>query len=277
MIRTSLYGINKNLKKGHYSIDSMYLNYLNSLKNSSSFLWKIIYRIEIPLLYKFELLNISKYDFTTFVNSEEALYWNKFGNVYTLPHGITDDILNHHKTDKSFSKSIVFIGRMDYQPNIDAVLWFCNNVLINLNEDIKFYIIGGYPTESICKLKDKHKNIEIMGYVNDPYTIIKSCICTISPMQSGGGLQTKILIAMALESIVVSTSLPVKAIDSAVNNVNILVEDNPLKFANIINHIYEFPELYTSIKKASRKLIIDKYSQKVIELNLYNLIEKYFK
>ena len=277
MIRTSLYGININLNKGLYSIDSMYLNYLNSFKNSSSFLWKIIYRIEIPLLHKYELLNISKYDFTTFVNSEEALYWNKFGNVFTLPHGITDDILNHNITDDSFSKSIVFIGRMDYQPNIDAVLWFCNNVLNNLHKDIKFYIIGGYPTESIYKLKDKHNNIEIMGYVNDPYTIIKSCICTISPMQSGGGLQTKILIAMALESIVVSTSLPVKAIDSAVNKVNILVEDNPLMFANIINHIYEFPELYSSMKKASRKLIIDNYSQKIIESNLYKLLEKYFK
>ena len=79
MIRTSLYGINNNLNKGLYSIDSMYLNYTNSFKNSSSFLWKIIYRIEIPLLHKYELLNISKYDFTTFVNSEEALYWNKFG------------------------------------------------------------------------------------------------------------------------------------------------------------------------------------------------------
>jgi len=276
MIRTSLYGLNNKLKKGLYSIDSMYLNYLNSFKNSTSLFWKLIYFIEVPLLRKFELFNINKYDFITFVNIEEASYWNKGGNVYTLPHGVSNDIINYNITDETYSKSIVFIGRMDYQPNIDAVLWFCNNVINHLHNDIIFYIIGGYPTKAILKLKDKHNNIKILGYVKNPYIIIKSCICTISPMQSGGGLQTKILTAMALESIVVTTSLPVKAIDSAVNNVNIIVEDNPIKFANIINHIYQFPESYLSLKKASKKLIINKYSQKVIETNLYNLTEKYY-
>ena len=277
MIRTSLYGIDVDLRKGLYSIDSMYLNYLNSFKKSTSIIWKIIYRIEIPLLHRIESFHISKYDFTTFVNREEAFYWEKFGNVFTLPHGVTDDVINYHKKVDGFEKSIVFIGRMDYQPNIDAVLWFCNNVLEYLHEDIVLYVIGGYPSEIILKLKEKYNNIEILGFVNDPNPIIKSCICTIAPMQSGGGLQTKILMAMALESIVVSTSLPVKAIESTMNNVNIMVEDEPIKFAKIINHIYEYPELYIPIKKASKKLIIENYSQKVIESKLNNLIEKYFK
>jgi glycosyltransferase involved in cell wall biosynthesis len=276
MIRTSLYGLKNKLKKGLYSIDSMYLNYLNSYENSTSKFWKLIYLIEIPLLRKFELLNIKKYDFTTFVNIEEATYWNKYGNVFTIPHGVSNDIINHNITDDAYSKSIVFIGRMDYQPNIDAVLWFCNNVINYLHNDIIFYVIGGYPTEAILKLKDKYCNIKILGYIENPYTIIKSCICTICPMQSGGGLQTKILTAMALESIVITTSQPVKAINSAINNINIIVEDDPINFANIINHIYQFPESYLSIKKAAKKLIIDKYSEKVIESNLYKLTEKYY-
>jgi glycosyltransferase involved in cell wall biosynthesis len=277
MIRTSLYGLNLNLKKGLYSIDSMYLNYLNSLERSTSPIWKLIYRIEIPLLHKIELSHISKYDFTTFVNREEALYWENCGNVYTLPHGVTEDILNQTNTNKTYSNAIVFLGRMDYQPNIDAVLWFCNNVLENLNKEIIFYVIGGFPTEEILRLKDRHSNIKILGFVDDPYTIIKSCICTVAPMQSGGGLQTKILMAMALESIVLSTSLPIKAIDGALNKVNIIIEDAPSNFVKIINSIFEFPEEYISIKKASKKLIIENYSTKVVESKLNFLIEKYFK
>jgi hypothetical protein len=116
-----------------------------------------------------------------------------------------------------------------------------------------------------------------LGFVDDPYTIIKSCICTVAPMQSGGGLQTKILMAMALESIVLSTSLPIKAIDGALNKVNIIIEDAPSNFVKIINSIFEFPEEYISIKKASKKLIIENYSTKVVESKLNFLIEKYFK
>jgi glycosyltransferase involved in cell wall biosynthesis len=277
MIRTSLYGINVNLPKGLYSIDSMYLNYLNSFKNSSSLFWKFIYRIEIPLLKKIETLHFSKYNFTTFVNREEAFYWSKSGNVFTLPHGVSNEVLNYSLVDNFYKNSIVFIGRMDYQPNIDAVLWFCDNVLLNLHSDIVFYIIGGFPTNDILNLQKKHGNVKILGFVNDPYSIIKSSICTIAPMQSGGGLQTKILMAMALESIVVATSLPIKAIESAINNFNVIIEDDAYKFSQIINSLYQFPEVYNHIKKNAKKLIIDNYSHQVVNTKLNNIIFKYFK
>ena len=56
MIRTSLYGIGLNINKIHYAIDSMYLNYKNSQSNTTSILWKLIYKIELPLLFEIENL-----------------------------------------------------------------------------------------------------------------------------------------------------------------------------------------------------------------------------
>ena len=126
-------------------------------------------------------------------------------------------------------------------------------------------------------LQKQHDNVKILGFVNDPYSIIKSSICTIAPMQSGGGLQTKILMAMALESIVVATSLPTKAIESAINNFNVIIEDDAFKFSQIINSLYQFPEVYNHIKKNAKKLIIDNYSHQVINTKLNNIIFKYFK
>lgn len=273
LIRTTTYGMDLHLKKYHYAIDSMYLNYKNSESNTKSFLWKLIYKIEIPLLFKAEQKQIKKYDFTTFVNKQEASYWKQYGNVKTLSHGVNESILNYQKTDSKYSNVVAFIGRMDYRPNIDAVLWFCNNVLIQLDKNIEFWILGGFSTSEILKLADKYENVKVLGYMEDPYVVLRSCICTVAPMQTGGGLQTKVLMAMAVGSIVVSTSLPVIAIENAENNVNILVEDDPRKMAIKINNIYENPTVYQYIKKNAHKLIERTYSLDVIERNLFDIIE----
>lgn len=275
MIRTTSYGIKLNLKKGHYAIDSMYLNYKKSEQNAISKIWKLIYKIELPLLYKYEKEQIEGYDLTTFVNRDEAAFWKNNGSVFTLPHGVKVEILNYLKFDNRYQNIVSFIGRMDYQPNIDAVVWFCNNVFKYLDTKIEFWIIGGYATPEIQKIAKQYMNIKILGFIQDPYIILRSCICTIAPMQTGGGLQTKILMAMAVESLVITTSLPVKAIEDAKNWVNMIIEDEPKKFAEIINDAYNNPFKYQSIKVAAKKLILKVYSLDVIEEKLFDLIDNH--
>uniref|UniRef100_UPI0040471732 glycosyltransferase n=1 Tax=Bacteroidota TaxID=976 RepID=UPI0040471732 len=274
MIRTTTYGMDLPLRKYHYAIDSMFLNYKNSEINTKSFFWKLIYKIEIPLLFKTEKKQIENYDFTSFVNKQEASFWKDYGNVETLSHGVDDSILNYQNIDSKYSNVVAFIGKMDYRPNIDAVLWFCNNVLVLLDTKIEFWILGGYPTNEILQLEDKYDNVRVLGFVEDPYSILQSCICTVAPMQTGGGLQTKILMAMAVGSLVVSTSLPVYAIQNAQHKINLLVEDDPLDMAGRINSIYKNPHDYHYIKLNAHKLIQSTYSLEVIEKILFDLIEK---
>lgn len=275
MIRTTSYGLNLPLKKGNYAIDSMYLNYKKSKDKGTSLLWKLIYHIELPLLFKVEKEQVSKFDMTTFVNKDEAKFWSKFGNVTTLPHGVESSILKYDHISDDYKHVVAFIGRMDYQPNIDAVMWFCNNVLSKLNDEIEFWIIGGYATPAIKSLPQLFKNVKIKGFVDDPYVILRSCNCTVAPMQTGGGLQTKILMAMAVESIVVTSSLPISAIENAKDNVNLIVEDNPQEMAKKINLIYENPSAFEYIRGNARKLIEQTYSLPVIEKKLLELVEIY--
>ena len=62
MTRTTLYIINHPNKKIHNSIDSMYINYSNSISLTKSLFWKLIYTIEIPLLYRFEKSVVKNFD-----------------------------------------------------------------------------------------------------------------------------------------------------------------------------------------------------------------------
>jgi glycosyltransferase involved in cell wall biosynthesis len=216
---------------------------------------------------------IQSFNLTTFVNKDESTYWKNFGNSLTLPHGVDESIYNYDKVDNKFKNSISFIGRMDYQPNIDAVIWFVKNVLPKLDPNIVFNIIGGFATKEILNLESE--NIKILGFLEDPYIVLSSGLCTVAPMQTGGGLQTKILMAMAVKSIVISTSLASSPIEGSINNKNIIIQDNPDQMAFVINDIYEHTQNYFNIKNEARNLILNNYSLKVIENKLFNIIEKY--
>jgi hypothetical protein len=273
MIRTTLYGINLNNYKIHNSIDSLFLSYKKSLEKTTSIFWKVIYYIEIKRLFKIEKSHLSSYNLTSFVNSDECKFWSNHGNCITLPHGVEDSIFLYNKFDVKFNNVISFIGRMDYQPNIDAVKWFLINVMPLLNKRILFHIIGGYATNNLVNFVKRYPNCHLLGYLEDPYINLASNICTIAPMQTGGGLQTKILLAMGLGSIVVSTSYSVSAIQGAINGVNILVENDPNKIATIINDIYNNPTKYVSIKESAKVLIKNHYSVSVLEKKICSLID----
>jgi glycosyltransferase involved in cell wall biosynthesis len=274
VIRTSFYGINLNIKKYNYAVDSMFLNYKKSLNNSRSFIWRIIYKIELPLLYKAEKKQIMNFNLTSFVNKDEADYWKDFGNVYNLPHGLDDKIFEVNSIDPEYSKCIAFIGRMDYQPNIDAVLWFCENVLNKINPDITFLLIGGFLDNKIEKRLLNYNNFKYLGFVDDPNIILRSCLCNIATMQTGGGLQTKILLAMGLGSLVITTSASAAPIINAENMVNLIIEDNPIEITKIINSIYSNESDYDFIKKNARQLIYDNYSNQKIKEKLLLQINK---
>jgi glycosyltransferase involved in cell wall biosynthesis len=273
MIRTSQYGVDLNIKKGIYAIDSMYLNYKKSVKGTRSIFWKLLYKIEMPLLYRIEKKHIEKFNITSFVNKHEAHFWQRYGHVVTLPHGVEDELLNYNNYDSTYSDSVVFIGRMDYQPNIDAVMWFIDKVLPLLRDDVKFKIIGGFPTQEIINLQLNNSQVEVLGYVEDPYIILRSSICTVAPMKSGGGLQTKVLTAMAVSGIVVLSSACAEAIEDGKHGHNLIIEDSHEGIAKIIHDIKENPCSFKHIRQNANTLIRENYSLSVISSRLISVIE----
>lgn len=275
-IRTAKYAAKCNLPKFIDLIDSISLNYKRSFKNVKSLLWKIIYWYESRKLYQYERKIISTFNASFVVNFNEKEYWSselKTNTIIWLPNGIKPHLFDYNKKIENWhQKSIVFLGKMDYQPNIDAVLWFIDNVYHLLDKDIQFFVIGARPTKKILKKAKPFKNIHIEGYLEDPYLIINSSNLIVSPMQTGGGVQNKILEGMAMAKVNVSTKLGADSILYAEDNKHFFVEDNPIKMAELINEICNNPNEngYMSMGKEAKKLVKDVYTwnnhgEKVIE------------
>lgn len=243
-------------------VDSIALNYINSKSKTRSILWRFLYSIEGKRLLQYEQLQISLADITYFINKNECDYWSKAGKTQWLPHGVKDFLFDYNKTNHSYQNAVAFIGKMDYQPNIDAIKWYIEHVHSVVGERIPLIIVGAYPTKEIDVLAHKYTNISITGFVDDPYLILNSAMALIAPMQTGGGIQNKVLEGMALGKINVITSLAAKPIIGAENGREFLIADKAEDYISILKELSIHPDKYSEIGPAAKRHIQNNFTWK---------------
>jgi glycosyltransferase involved in cell wall biosynthesis len=128
--------------------------------------------------------------------------------------------------------TLVFTGKMDYRPNIDAALWFAQEVLplIAAREPaVVFQLVGMNPHARLDVLAGQ-PNIEVTGAVADTRPYIREAAVYVIPMRVGGGTRFKALEAMACAKAIVSTSLGVEGIPVR-HEQELLLADTPGDFA----------------------------------------------
>lgn len=273
LIRTSKYVLNINKPKIFDMADSLGQNYKKSLSNVKSFFWKNIYKFESNRFVDYEKQTINKFDITFLFNRQEIAYFNMPDKIKFIPHGVNEDLLIYEKKNNFYNNSIAFFGKMDYQPNIDAVVWFVENVLDKLNKDIRFIIVGGKPTQKILDYAKKYKNVEVTGFVDDPYEILNSCMCIVAPMQTGAGIQNKILETMALGTVNIVSSLTATPI-GAEDKKDYLVIDRSEEIADKINKMSINKTDFEFYKSNSRKFIKNNFTWSIYEKVFVDTIEE---
>jgi len=254
-------------------VDSIGINYLRSRKRTESFLHKAIYNLEAARLINYERKIVSEAKVTLFVNKSEAASYSKWGCVKWLPNGVNEELLEIKFNNGKYKNYVCFFGAMFYQPNIDAALWFIKHVLPKLNKDIIFCILGQRPSSKILKAQEENKNVIVTGYLDNPYEIFQSSLCSVAPMQTGGGIQNKILESMALGQITITNKLGFHPITGAIDRKHILVAHTPDEFATIINNLFANDKSLEDIKYNAREFIRNNFSWTSYKIQLTEILE----
>lgn len=95
---------------------------------------------------------------------------------------------------------IVFIGVMDYYPNVDAVCWFSDHVLPQLQRripELGFLVVGRNPNHRIKALASR-RGIFVTGAVSDVRPYLAKATLLVAPLRIARGIQNKVLEALAM-------------------------------------------------------------------------------
>lgn len=195
-------------------------------------------------------------------------------NIAVIPNGV--DVENFKPLPDNFrTNNLLYIGKMGYQPNVDAVLYFIKEIfpLIKIQiRDAKFFVVGSNPTKEIKQL-GKNENIIVTGYVDDVQPFYEQCAISVVPLRGGSGTRLKILESMAFGRPVISTSIGCEGLHVC-NNENIIISDKPEEFARKTIELLQNVNFREKISKNARNLVEHNYSWESIAKKQIQIYEK---
>ena len=229
-------------------------------------LWKLIYNYEYSKVKKLEkevLKSVNKAMITSKIDRDYILERHINKKIEIFSQAIDEKLFDYKKEEEN--NNIVFIGKLDYYPNEDAILYFINEVFPYI-KNYKLQIIGVNPTERIKKIIGDKENIELLGYVENPYQIIKNSKLMVAPIRIGGGIQNKILEGMALGKVVITFLDRIKPFENITNNQDIIGVKDTKEYIDVLNSISK--ERIEYIEKNAQKYIKNNYIWEKIEEKL---------
>ncbi len=178
--------------------------------------------------------------------------------IYSSPFSVSDE--NIQKIDKENFRieKLIFIGPEAHYPNKDAVLFFLNEVYSLFDFSIPVHIVGNWSEETKNQLGSN--KIIFEGYAENINEILKNSIMLVPIRLGGGGLRTKILLAMAQGIPIISTSLGADGFDFKQDE-HFTLANTPIEFYKKIKFLFEHKSKAFEIAQNAQNLFIDKYSQ----------------
>ena len=215
--------------------------------------------------YKENLIN----GYTFISEDDEFFFKDMYGEkkVCLIPPGI-NSIENNYKKLNGYN--IVFTGKMDYEPNIQAIKWFYENIFPKIKKDIpevKFYIVGKNPTTYIKNIASE--DVIVTGEVESVTEYLNLANIVVIPLLSGGGVKIKLMEALQNNNIVISTSKGVEGTKFE-NKRDLFVTDNSQEFSNYCIEILKNPNEYkflidNAIEKINKNYLWESIGQKYEE------------
>lgn len=249
--------------------DSLTMNYENAAECSKG-LKKIFFSREAERMRRFEKLCRRDFDRIAYISERDRQFLSEeidktmiVGNWVDIPERTNKPVSTASKSGKE--NVIVFVGKMDYEPNITATDFFARKVMPLLRTggcDVRFRIVGAKPTKEVRAL-EKIEGVEVTGFVESLLPYWQDATLVVAPMLSGSGIQNKVLQAMSNGCCVVTTPIGSEGIESLADGY-VLADPKPEIFAETILHLLSNPDKRIQTGNAARLLVDSNLSRQHI-------------
>jgi polysaccharide biosynthesis protein PslH len=234
-----------------------------------------IYRREATALRQYECAIARKAHATIFVSEAETELFRSFapeGRLETVTNGVDLEYFADQSPVPS-SKKCVFVGALDYHPNVDSVRWFADTVwplVVKQHPEAVFSIVGRKPVASVQALNQR-AGIEVIGQVPDVRPYVEAARVVVAPLRIARGLQNKVLEAMALSRPILSSAAALAGLTSNQPSPAIAVE-TPEQWATALGEMFTNLPRCQELGHAGRKYVENQYSWQASLEPLHRLI-----
>jgi sugar transferase (PEP-CTERM/EpsH1 system associated) len=143
------------------------------------------------------------------VSGHEAALYRRFlpnAPVHVVPNGV-DHVYFHPQAPREGESGCVFVGALDYRPNVDAACWFAREVWPEVHDRhpaARLRLVGRRPVAEVCRLASV-AGVEVVGQVPDVRPYVAGAAVAVAPLRIARGVQNKVLEAMAMAKPVVAS------------------------------------------------------------------------
>jgi len=192
--------------------------------------------------------------------------------IHVIPNGVDVQYFASREPDPGLPRTnLVFAGSMDYSANVDAVVWFVNNIWPELQREhpaLSFAIVGRDPAPEVRALSGNRVNVT--GTVPDVRPYYSGALAAVVPLRIGSGTRLKILEAMAAGIPVISTRLGAEGLDLE-DGTHILIADSASEMIAAVSRLAASPELWQRLSRSGREVVSRSYDWRALAEDLYRI------
>lgn len=250
---------------------------------TASFPKNWIYAREARTLRAYECHLARRFDGVAIISEAEAALFRGFcpdGEVAVVPNGVDADHFRPRHTPRD-PATVMFMGAMDYRPNVEGILWFHRAVwphVLRARPEARLLIVGPRPTDAVRALDDlasgsRKTNTLVTGYVDDVREVLGRATVSVAPLHIARGVQNKVLEAMAAGLPVIATSAAHEGITAEPGR-DLLVEDEAEEFAGAVARLLDDDAFRERIARNGRDAVVRSHAWDAFAGRMEDLIER---
>jgi len=220
---------------------------------------KLTYAIELAKMTRYERTTLGKFHHIIAVSEHDRrqlLAMNPACEISVVPTGVDTSKFSVAPPSCTNPPRVVFIGSMDWEPNIDAADYFCTQIWPSIRAQFPtaiFQIVGRNPVVKVQRLASS--SVEVTGTVPSVEEYLTSASVVVVPLRIGGGTRLKIFEAMARGRAVISTSVGAEGL-AVEDGRDLLLADDAPSFAEAMLLLLRDASRRHKIEQAAVRLAV---------------------